>query len=56
MTTFVHSEPDDDPFDGLELHAVEKRGEYEGTDGWIVALHVPDDATLRRVLDRWGPK
>ena len=57
MTTFVHVDPDDDPFDSLELQGIERRPEYEGTDGWTLTLHVPNDPVLfRAVIDRWAPR
>ena len=55
MTGLTHDDPDADPFDGLKLEGVQRSDEYTLPDGWIVSLHVPDDATLRLVLDRWGP-
>ena len=54
MTTFVHSDPDDDPFGCLTIEGFQ-RDEYN-TDGWVVSLVVPDADMLRRVLDRWGPR
>lgn len=54
MTAYAHSSEDDDPFDGLSLHSLQP-DDYN-TDGWVVTLTVPDNATMRRVLERWGPR
>lgn len=50
----TYSNPDE-PLDSLSLHSLAPADEY-GESGWVVALRVPDNDTLRAVLERWGPK
>ena len=54
MSEYVHDDPDDQ-FGTMHLQLVARNEEYGG-NGWTVTLHVPDDATMRAVFDRWGPK